>query len=142
MRFMCENNEPEHSICVVTEFELLALQTVCADVLGLDHEDDLLTLCEEASEPESARSASPTTTTQLQHWHVSTLARSTLLAWADGPLHGGGWIELAAGTLSGGDDLLFESFERELVELEPQITRLARSVGSSAGRLYAVGTPI
>jgi hypothetical protein len=139
---MCENNELEHPISVITEFELLALQAVCADVLGLDHEDDLLTRCQESTKPESVRSSGPTTTTQLQHWHVSTLARSTLLAWADGPLHSGGWIELAAGTLSDGDGLQFESFERELVELEPHVTRLARSVGSSAGRLCAVAAAI
>lgn len=120
-----------HTICV-TAHELLALQAICADTIGLDHGDDLIRAADGGGfEDPTGR-----------NWVVSDLARHTLAAWADGPLRSDGWIDLVAFELAAEhcDEATDAAIDAAIGELESAtdgVAQLARNAAAS-GALYVI----
>lgn len=116
-----------HTVCVTTH-ELLALQAICAEVVGLDHDDDLIRAVDGGGfDVPSQRT-----------WVISDLARSTLAAWADGPLRTDGWMDLVAFELAGtDDDAALDVVLDELEAATDGIAQLARSA-AAGGTLYVI----
>ena len=116
-----------HTICVTTH-ELLALQAICAEIVGLDHDDDLI----------RAVDGGGYDTPSQRTWVVSDLARSTLASWADGPLRTDGWMDLVAFELAGYDN--DDALDAVIAELEAStdgLAQLARHAAGS-GTLYVI----
>lgn len=112
----------------VTTHELLALQAICAEVVGLDHDDDLI----------RAADGGGFETPSQRTWVISDLARSTLAAWADGPLRTDGWIDLVVFELAGhGDDATIDATIDELEAATDSIAQLARTAAAT-GTLYVI----
>jgi hypothetical protein len=116
-------------LCATTH-ELLALQAICADLIGLDHDDDLI----HADDGGGYDNPSGRT------WVVSEVARRTLASWADGPLRTSGWMDLVAFDLADSvddDDKIDAAFD-ELAASVDGIAQLARNIAGGATHLYVI----
>lgn len=105
----------------VSPTELDELMAVCADVVGLDHDDDLIVATDgDGFSDEVGRT-----------WAVSELAAGALRAWADGPLRSDGWAELVAYGAVGGHADLVDAYVARATDRAEQLAGTARRAADS-----------
>ena len=93
---------------------------VCASVLGLDHDDDLIVAGDGGGFSDEPG----------RRWVVLDLAAGALRAWADGPLRSGDWAELVTHGAAG-DDTLVETWVQRATERAEGLADLARDAAET-----------